>query len=618
MKMKEWFIQHSPTKIIIMAGLAAAMTLLASAPAQASTSWARGGNWADVQADIIGMHYWTGITKTTTLAQATNVTDQVVKDFTSAGINFVRVAVNPNTVISNWPVTQACINELVAKGMNVDIGCWYCDIAGNNTITNMTLWENMWKTIDGVYKNNNSVYYEPINEPAGYSLSGLESVYLTYLGFITKSQNHILLDGTGYAADVTGIGAYSSFNNCLLSLHIYPGWGGCVSESDYESYLSTHVGSYSGRTIITEVGATTVSGKNYTQANNTDNEISCIRGVCAKCRSWGMGFTYWPANIPRAGNGTINGDLMYTAVGGTITNASLVSELQYGWNNTGSPKARADFIGDGMDDYVFWRPSDATWHIMFASGLATNSFQWGATGDIPLIDGDWDGSGVADAVVWRPSNGTWYVRSSLNGKEMLTFQWGISNDIPLLGGDFDGDGVPDGVIYRPSNSTWYIWSSKNSHELTSFQWGGPGDIPLLNGDFDGDGVPDAVIFSPSNNTWYIWSSKNARELESFQFGTNGCVPVLGGDYDGDGIPDAQYFDPSTGTWHVRFSSDASTRSFSWGLSGDIPFTDYITSDHNLDQNFYDPANGYFYVRNGTTGATLSIPTSGTSTDIPMH
>src|SRR5215469_7763056 len=205
----------------------------------------------------------------------------------------------------------------------------------------------MWQTIAGVYKINNSVYYEPINEPAGYSLSGLESVYTTFLGFIQKSQGHILLDGTGYAADVTGIGGDSAFNNCLLSLHIYPGWGGCVSESQYESYLSTHVGSYTGRTIITEVGATTVSGKNYTVSNNSDNEISCIRGVAIQCLAWDMGFTYWPASIPRAGNGTINGDILYNSVGGSITNYSMISELNYGWNDK-NPDVRADFMGDGM------------------------------------------------------------------------------------------------------------------------------------------------------------------------------------------------------------------------------------------------------------------------------
>ena len=219
-KLKECFIQPSATKIIL-AALAAAVTLLA----HADTSWVRGGNWADVDANITGIHLWAGLTYSTTLAQATNVADQVAADYATVGINFVRVGINPTTVSStNWPVLKTCINELIAKGMTVDIGCWYCwPLDSTGVITNMTLWQNMWQTVDNVYSNNNSVYYEPINEPAGYSLSGLESVYTTYLGFIHKSQSHIILDGTGFSADVTGIGGDAAFNNCLLSLHIYPG-----------------------------------------------------------------------------------------------------------------------------------------------------------------------------------------------------------------------------------------------------------------------------------------------------------------------------------------------------------------------------------------------------------
>ena len=605
-------------KTLTLAALAAAVTLLASPPVSASTSWARGGNWADTDANVTGIHLWAGLAYTTTPAEATNVADQVVADYTSAGINFVRVAVNPATVSStNWPILKDCINVLVAKGMTVDIGCWYCDVGHSDTITNMTLWQDMWQTIDGIYKNNNSVYYEPINEPNGYSLSSLEGVYTTFLGFIQKSQSHILLDGFGYAADVTGIGADPSLSSCLLSLHIYPGWGSCVSESQYESYLSTHVGSYSGRTIITEVGAPTGTGKNYLISNNSDDEISCIRGVCIQAHAWGMGVTYWPATIPRAGNGSIDGDLLYSAVGGTITNASMIAELNYGWNNQ-NPLTRSDFMGDGMDDYVYFHPSDATWHVTFATGLDTNIFQWGNTGDVPLVDGAWDGSAVADAVVWRPSNGTWYIRSSIERNEMETIQWGQSGDIPLLGGDFDGDGVPDPVIWRPSTATWYIWSTKNERELTSFQWGATGDIPLLNGDFDGDGVPDAVIFSPPNNTWYVWSSKNARELYSFQFGTNGCVPILRGDFDGDGIPDAQYWSPTMGTWSVRYSSDGSIHTFTWGVAGNIPFTAYITPDHVVDENVYSPPNGRFYVRNSSSGDWFDITTAGSTNDIPVY
>jgi len=280
--------------------------------------------------------------------------------------------------------------------------------------------------------------------------------------------------------------------------------------------------------------------------------------------------------------------------------------------------ARADFNGDGRDDYVFFNPSDATWHITYSSNLTTNSFQFGSPGDVPLVDGNWFGGGMADAVVFTPSTATWSIRETLTGQTRATYVFGDAGDFPLLD-TFPDDG-PDSVVWNPTTFHWSVRSSKDGSTKYDFPWGQADDIPLMNGDFDGDGIPDAVIFRPSNNKWYIWSTGNNKEIgSSFVFGTTGCIPVLGGDYDGDGIPDVQYFDPATDSWHIHYSKDGSTHTVSsWGLSGDIPFTGYITPDYVLDQNFYRPSTGFFYVRDITTGGTLSVQTTGTSASIPVH
>ncbi len=231
-----------------LAALAAAAPLLAPAPAHADTSWVHGGNWSSwvglVDNDI---QYPDGITSTTTIAQAQAAADTIARDYISVGINFVRYPINPATVSGNWSVTQAAINELIADGMTVDIGCWYIDAdsGGNGLIVNMSTWQAMWQTVDGVYHGNNAVYYEPINEPFGYTAAGLESVYSTFLGFITKSQGHIILDGTGYSDNVTAIGGDSSFNNCLLSVHDYAMWNtGLTTESGWETDLHNRVSPY--------------------------------------------------------------------------------------------------------------------------------------------------------------------------------------------------------------------------------------------------------------------------------------------------------------------------------------------------------------------------------------
>lgn len=310
--------------------VATAVTLLAVGSAHADTSWVRGGNWATGAGLVENIiQYPSGITSSTTPAQAAAVADAIANDYKNVGINFVRFPINPATVTSNWPVAQACINELLSQGLYVDICCWYVNPepqGGNGFIRSMSTWQSMWQTIDSLYSSNNMVYYEAINEPSGYSLAGLETVYTTFLGFIHKSPGHIILDGTGYADDVTRIGANPAFSSCLLAVHDYAFWHSTyTNEAQWESELQGEVGSYASRTIMTEFGAPTTTGKNY-QVSTNDNEISFLRGVCAQCRAWPMGSVWFPAHQP--GN---NNKKLFNGPGTGIINRSSVNELQYGW-----------------------------------------------------------------------------------------------------------------------------------------------------------------------------------------------------------------------------------------------------------------------------------------------
>jgi GH25 family lysozyme M1 (1,4-beta-N-acetylmuramidase) len=329
---------------------------------------------------------------------------------------------------------------------------------------------------------------------------------------------------------------------------------------------------------------------------------------CASCDVWGSG--YWNSWQYTA-SGSVSG--VSGSVDRDVLNGGSISGMIV--QSTVAPTAlRDDFNNDGRDDYVFFRPSDGTWHVTFSSDNSTHTFQFGQNGDIPLLCGDFDGDGAADAVLFRPSTHEWYVRFSSDAS-VHSFNFGTPTDIPLLGGDFDGDGQADATLFRPSTGEWFVRFSNNAG-VHSFQFGQNGDIPLMNGDFDGDGSPDAVLFRPSTATWYVRFSSDGSE-HSFSFGQSTDVPVLGGDFDGDGQPDAIVFRPSTGEWYVRFSSDASVHSFQFGTNGDIPFTSSITSDHVIDQNLYRPSTGVFYVRDSSTG-TYTSKQLGTSTDIPVH
>ncbi|HEX3624775.1 MAG TPA: hypothetical protein VH280_05040 [Verrucomicrobiae bacterium] len=324
--MKKLSVQYFSIKAT-MAVVGAAITLLVPAAVHASTSWVSGGNWADDGDNFqTGIIYPTGITSSTTTAQARTVADTIADDDLSVGINFVRIGINPATISGNWSVVQAYVNQLIADGMSVDLGFWTSS-SSVGTITDFSSWQTMWETVDGVYHGNNSVYYEPINEPHGYASETVlgTDVYSPFLGFVSKAQNHIILDGQNTADDVTQVGADSRYTGCLLGLHIYPTWWGkYTTESGWQTAVSAHVGSYASRTIMTEMGAPATTGLDYDTAS-ANVDVCFIRGVCTEVASLGVGFAYWPSH--RA-NDTFR---LFTSPGGGITNPSLITQLQRGW-----------------------------------------------------------------------------------------------------------------------------------------------------------------------------------------------------------------------------------------------------------------------------------------------
>ncbi len=558
--------------------LAAAVPLLVPAAAHADTSWVRGGNWADNGDNFQdGVIYPTGITSSTTTTQAAAVADTIAGDDKSVGINFVRIGINPATVSGNWSVVQSYVNELINDGMYVDLACWDGSDE-DGIINNFSAWQSMWQTVDGVYHANNMVYYEPFNEPHGYTAANLlNNVYAPFLGFITKSQNHIILDGTGYADNVAPVGADSRFNSCLLGVHDYAFWHtNLTTESAWESELSGEVGGYQSRTIMTEMGAPATTGLDYDQSANNDY-ISSIRGMCDQCRAWPMGFVYWPSH--RA-NDTYR---LFNSPGGAVNNPSLINELQYGWDffTAAAVWGVCDINVIGQTDRSVFRPSNSGWYI-YPSG---NPIQYGASTDI-AVPADYNGTGQAQRAVWRPSTGDWYVYPSLNPTH-----WGATGDIPVPA-DYLGTGQAQLAVWRPSDGTWRVNGG------STVQWGTNGDIPVP-GYYNGDGHADYAVYRPSNNKWYIYGQT------AVQFGTTGDIPVPG-DYTGGGTTQIATFRPSNGTWYIN-----GVGSTPFGQNGDVPAPGDYTGSDFTQLATWRPSNSTWYV-NG-----VGTNTYGTTGDVPL-
>jgi hypothetical protein len=264
---------------------------------------------------------------------------------------------------------------------------------------------------------------------------------------------------------------------------------------------------------------------------------------------------------------------------------SQATSMQFG--ATGDFPAPGDYDADGKTDFAVFRPSDGTWWVFQSAYNSYYAMQFGGSSDKPAA-ADYDGDGKTDFAVFRiESNGSasWYIWSSANNNySAVTF--GAGGDIPAAA-DYTGDGRADIAVYRPSDGSYHMLDLTNS-AWTYFSTGvaglGCAADPLacvVPSDYDGDGRADAAVFNASNASWTIRASTTGI-VASATWGTSGSSGCTGGtcpsglrpvhnDYDLDGKTDLAVWDnASSATWKIRRSSDLSTRTETWGSTGDIP------------------------------------------------
>jgi len=325
--------------------IAAAITIQAEASPMATTGSAtavqadgpagtndfRGVNWADprdnyADDEVVPSGLSTTDDYRTTYRKATGI----VGEFrTELKANTIRLPINPSSVgTSWWSSYRGAIDASVASGFKVILSYWEADNAKDGRVDDPAKYAAMWDTVVKAYGKNPHVYFEPMNEPFGYSLTEWVSLTSSWIAqHSTVPRSRIVISGTGYNDNVTGVGAAPELQGTLLSLHFYGFWASDTTEAAWLANLRPRIGTYGWRTIIDEAGSPMTIGLNY--GNHEGNVYTAYLGALTQvAREQKMGIVYWP--------GLRTGDSysMTTQVGPRdlqVNSESGRAQLWWGW-----------------------------------------------------------------------------------------------------------------------------------------------------------------------------------------------------------------------------------------------------------------------------------------------
>ncbi|TDB99711.1 glycosyl hydrolase family 5 [Micromonospora fluostatini] len=315
-----------------------------SSPATAATRQFRGMNWA-----VLGDNFSTGPlvveglsasdSNATVRAKANALYDDMAA---TMGVNTVRLPINTHTVgTAWWNAYRGAIDAATARGFKVILAYWEDGAASGGRITNLAAWNTMWSTVTDTYGSNPSVYFEPMNEPHGYSSSEWRDLAATWLSYhYSAVPGRVLVGGTGYSQDLRDVCTDPRFDSTLLSFHHYAFFYSPMTYDAFRSHIQTRLGTCASRAVATEFGAPMDNGLNYADPNSTDNFVRHIRAIAQVLRDNQMGSTYWPALGGKPGTIGYDWYSMFSLSGSgtnlnlTVRNTSGADRIRYGWGDT--------------------------------------------------------------------------------------------------------------------------------------------------------------------------------------------------------------------------------------------------------------------------------------------
>ncbi|WP_405875693.1 glycoside hydrolase family 5 protein [Streptomyces sp. NBC_00005] len=281
-------------------------TTLAATPASAAapgtgtnTTQFKGVNWADPRDNYADDPVvLSGLSLSDTYAQTYAKASRVIAAFrANLGANTVRLPINPYTVNgSYWKSYRGVIDAASDQGFKVIVSYW----EGTGTQKDgfiddeATYWP-MWNTVVKAYKHDQHVYFEPMNEPHGYTDTEWADLAAKWLAtYPSVPRNRVFVSGAGYNDHVTSVCADPRLKGTYLSLHHYGFWKDYATYDQWVADLKERIGTCASRTVADEFGAPMTTGLDYNKPDATNNSINFIQADTDTFRKLGMGSVYWP------------------------------------------------------------------------------------------------------------------------------------------------------------------------------------------------------------------------------------------------------------------------------------------------------------------------------------
>ncbi|MBL1065212.1 cellulase family glycosylhydrolase [Streptomyces sp. 7-21] len=270
----------------------------------------------------------------------------IIGEFESTiGANTVRLPINADSVPGTaWGDAYAgAVDAATDAGFNVVLSVWEGSSTANGRIDDMAAFNAMWDAVVDRWLPDDRVYFEPMNEPHGYSAQEWADIAAAWLADRPEvPRERVFVSGHGYNGDVTAVCGDSRLDGTYLSLHVYTFFFGEMDYGAWRETVRSRVGGCGSRTVVDEFGAPTDDGRDYNDPDSADNFVRYIRAVTDTVREEGMGAVYWPA---LGGKHTERPDYdwysLYALEGsGTdltlrLRSQSMADRLQHAWGLTG-------------------------------------------------------------------------------------------------------------------------------------------------------------------------------------------------------------------------------------------------------------------------------------------